>query len=100
MPANPKYLTNSLAQRLTRLLAGFLGGYCISTLFHLILATFISKSIVLITFTFSGFILWAVLFIVAYIPKKTVVICLLYFIISTVLASIFFALNANLQMLN
>lgn len=95
MPANSKYLTTSRAQRFVRLLTGFVGGYAITTLVHLLAASYLSKSIVLITFTFSGFILWAVLFITAYIPKKTCQAVVIYTGISLVLGMLLFCVPAN-----
>ncbi|MDP5045073.1 hypothetical protein [Leeuwenhoekiella sp. NPDC079379] len=95
MPANSKYLTTSRAQRLLRLLTGFVGGYAITTLVHLLAASYVSKSIALITFTFSGFILWAVLFITAYIPKKTWHALVIYTGISVILGMLLFCVPAN-----
>tara|TARA_R110000751_G_scaffold79118_1_gene159538 strand:- start:1112 stop:1414 length:303 start_codon:yes stop_codon:yes gene_type:complete len=93
LPANSKYLTSSPVQRAIRLLTGFVGGYLVTTLLHLIAAAYISKSVILITFTFSGFIIWAVLFIVAYIPKKAWQASLTYFGVTGVLALILFFTN-------
>ncbi len=70
MPANKKHLNKSGWNRFARIAAGFLGGFFLTTTFHLVLALWIDRPNVLITSAFTGFILWAGLFIVAFLIKK------------------------------
>lgn len=70
MPANPKYLTTSTWQRFAKISAGFLGGYLVTITLHLALSFWIHHTYVLITSTFSGFILWAVLMVLAFLAKN------------------------------
>ena len=70
MPANPKYLTQSKWQRFAKISAGFLGGYIVSSSLHLALASWLDHVTVLITSTFSAFILWSVLLILAFLAKN------------------------------
>ncbi|MFB9058025.1 hypothetical protein ACFFU9_14865 [Mariniflexile ostreae] len=68
MPANPKYLT-STNQRFAKISAGFLGGFLVSLTSHMALSYWVNHIYVIITATFTGFILWAVLMIVAFLAK-------------------------------
>ena len=70
MPANPKYLTQSKWQRFAKISAGFLGGYIVSSALHLALAFWLDHRTVLITSTFSIFILWSVLLIIPFLAKN------------------------------
>lgn len=70
MPANQKYLTASSWARFSKISAGFLGGYLLSMSFHLALAQWLPHPVVLITSTFSGFLLWAVLMVLAFLFEK------------------------------
>ncbi|MDG3583805.1 hypothetical protein [Galbibacter pacificus] len=70
MPANKKYLTQSPWQRIAKITAGFIGGYIVTITLHLALATWLNHVNVIITLTYSGFILWATLMIVAFLAKS------------------------------
>jgi len=70
MPANPKYLTQSIGQRILKITAAILGGYLVSVSFHLALAAWIDKTAIIMTMSFSGFILWVGLMIVAFLAKN------------------------------
>lgn len=70
MPANPKYLTQSKWQRFAKITAAILGGYFVSVTFHLALASWFNRANVLMTMAFSGFILWVVLMVVAFLAKS------------------------------
>ncbi|UXP32344.1 hypothetical protein N6H18_18555 [Reichenbachiella agarivorans] len=70
MPANRKYLTTSTHQRIAKISAAIIGGYLLSTVIHLALASWLDKATVLITSTFSGFILWVVLMILAFLSRN------------------------------
>lgn len=70
MPANPKYLTQSKWQRFAKITAAILGGYFVSVTFHLALASWFSRPEILMTMAFSGFILWVVLMVLAFLAKS------------------------------
>lgn len=70
MPANKKYLTKSPWQRLLKITAGFFGGYAVMVSFHLLLALWIDKKYIVVTAAFSGYILWAVLLLFAFLAKN------------------------------
>lgn len=70
MPANPKYLTQSKTQRFAKITAAILGGYFVSVSSHLALAVWFDTPTIIITMSFSGFILWVALMIVAFLAKN------------------------------
>ncbi|MEO2052611.1 MAG: hypothetical protein ABGX00_12685 [Allomuricauda sp.] len=70
MPANNKYLNPSPSQRFAKITAAILGGLMVSILFHMALASWFNPVTVIITSTFSAFILWAVLMVVAFLGKN------------------------------
>lgn len=70
MPANKKHLTKPLHQRIAKISAAILGGYLVTISLHLALAVWLSKATVLITATFTGFILWAILMVVAFLGRN------------------------------
>ncbi|MFV9552114.1 hypothetical protein [Algibacter sp. PT7-4] len=69
MPANTKYLSSNW-QRFAKISAGILGGYLVSTTCHLALASWCNHVIVIISSTFTGFILWVTLMILAFLSKN------------------------------
>tara|TARA_R110002049_G_scaffold21357_3_gene77946 strand:+ start:223 stop:519 length:297 start_codon:yes stop_codon:yes gene_type:complete len=69
MPANPKHLSSNW-QRFAKLSAGFLGGYFVTITFHMALAYWINHTNVIITLTYTGFILWVTLMIIAFLAKN------------------------------
>ncbi len=81
MPANPKYLSSNW-QRFAKISAGFLGGYFVTISFHLAISFFLNHANVMITSTYSGFILWAVLMILAFIAKNGWKIWAIYLLIT------------------
>jgi len=70
MPANSKYLTQSKWQRFGKITTGILGGYLVSQTLHLAVAAYTNHVVVLITSTFSLFIIWAALLICAFLAKN------------------------------
>ena len=86
MPANPKYLSSNW-QRFAKITAGFLGGYFVTISFHLAISFIFNHVNVIITSSFSGFILWSVLMIIAFLAKNGWKIWGIYLLI-TVLFSI------------
>jgi hypothetical protein len=70
MPANPKHLTQSKTQRFLKITAAILGGYLVAVSFHLALAAWFDRGTIIITMTFTGFILWVALMVVAFLAKN------------------------------
>ena len=70
MPANPKYLTPSAWQRFAKITAAIFGGYLVSVLCHTALASWLDRPKVIITSSFSSFMLWIVLMIWAFLAKN------------------------------
>lgn len=95
MPANNKYLTPSPSQRFAKITAAILGGLVIAVLFHMILASWFDHVAVIITSTFSAFILWAVLMVVAFLGKNGWKVLGIYILVSLVLFVIFYFGNQN-----
>ena len=98
MPANKKYLTTSKWQRFGKITAGILGGYLVAQTAHLALASYVDHVVVLITSTFSLFIVWAVLIILAFLTRNPWKIWGLYLAISIVF-SVFIYLAPPLETL-
>ncbi len=67
MPANPKYLTTSPWQRFAKISAAIAGGYLFTISLHLALAAWFDPVTVLITSTYSTFIIWAFLMVLAFL---------------------------------
>ena len=70
MPANKKYLTQSKWQRFAKISAGFIGGYMVTIAVHMAFAIWLSNKNTVISMSYSGFILWTTLLIIAFIPKN------------------------------
>ncbi|MCX2679546.1 hypothetical protein OOZ15_06280 [Galbibacter sp. EGI 63066] len=69
MPANKKHLSSPW-QRFAKVSAGILGGYLVTITLHLALATWLDHANVMMTLTYSGFILWVVFMILAFLGKN------------------------------
>ncbi|WP_188508156.1 hypothetical protein [Parapedobacter pyrenivorans] len=68
MPANPKYLTRSAGQRFAKVSAALLGGFLVAASFHLLLAVWSGHRVtVLLTYSYTLFILWCALMLVAFL---------------------------------
>lgn len=70
MPANKKYLTKSPWQRILKITAGFIGGYAVMISFHALLAEFIDKKYIVMTAAITGYILWCILLLFAFLAKN------------------------------
>lgn len=70
MPANKKHLTKSISQRFAKISAGFIGGYMITVTLHMALAFWVNHVNVLMTLRYAGFLLWAVLFLLAFLVRN------------------------------
>ncbi len=94
MPANPKYLTQCKWQRFAKITAAILGGYLVSMSFHLALTTLFNRADVVITMAFSGFILWVILMVIAFLAKNGWKIWLIYLGLTILFLGIFFGVNS------
>ncbi len=89
MPANPKYLSSN-SQRFAKITAGFLGGYLVTVTCHIALSFWINHINVIITTTFTGFILWSILMVVAFLAKNGWKIWGIYLLISLLFSFIIY----------
>lgn len=78
MPANRKYLTRSPFRRWLKITAGFFGGYAVMISFFLMLTCFFDRQAVLMSGLFSGFIIWALLLLFAFLSRSGWKIWLIY----------------------
>lgn len=69
MPANKKYLSSPF-QRFLKITAGFIGGYFVMISFHLLLTYLFEKKNVIITAGITGYILWSILLLLAFLAKN------------------------------
>lgn len=90
MPANKKYLTPSPSQRFAKITAAILGGLIVALMFHMALASWFNHVAIIITSTFSAFILWAVLMVVAFLGKNGWKVWGIYLLASAVFGIIFY----------
>lgn len=96
MPANKKYLTQKVHQRIAKITAAILGGYILTMAIHLAAASWLDKTTVMITSTFTGFILWVVLMIMAFLARNGWKVWGLYILFSGFCALvIYLGPNAN-----
>ncbi|MFT0716080.1 hypothetical protein [Flagellimonas lutimaris] len=90
MPANKKYLNPSPSQRFAKITAAIFGGLLVAVLFHMALASWFNHVAVIITSTFSAFILWAILMVVAFLGKNGWKVWGIYLLVSLLLFVIFY----------
>lgn len=84
MPANPKYLS-SPGQRALKISAGLLGGYLLSTSLHLVAALLPEIGInLLVSGTFSGFLLWVVFMVLAFLARNGWTVWGIYLLLSLI----------------
>ncbi len=69
MPANKKYLSPPF-QRFLKITAGFIGGYVVMISFHVLVTHIFEKKDVVATACFTGYLLWAVLLLLAFLAKS------------------------------
>ncbi|MEC4113352.1 hypothetical protein [Myroides pelagicus] len=67
MPANKKHLESSAIQRFLKITAGFFGGLLLTVTFHLLFMYYFSPEEVFTTMFATGYLLWAALFIIAFL---------------------------------
>ena len=72
MPAKKEYLT-SPGQRAVKIATAILGGYFLSITFHLLIGALLpteGRDIVMLTSTFTLFLLWGILMILPFLAKS------------------------------
>ncbi|MCC9041144.1 hypothetical protein LNQ81_00120 [Myroides sp. M-43] len=78
MPANKKHLETSVWQRILKITAGFVGGFFVSITLHLFLMYFFSAPPVFTTMYVTGYVVWAILFVIAFLFDNGFKIWLIY----------------------
>jgi hypothetical protein len=84
MPANKKYLTKSPWLRLSKILAGAVGGYAVMMSLHLFLTAFLPKENVIITAYFTGYMLWALLLLYAFVVRNVWRVWAIYMVLTLI----------------
>lgn len=92
MPANKKYLSTPV-QRFLKITAGFVGGYFVMLSLHLLLTHLFRQEQVIITAFITGYILWAVLLLLAFLCKSGWKIWGIYLALSITFYGLFHLLN-------
>jgi len=92
MPANKKYLSSPW-QRFLKITAGFIGGYFVMLSLHLLLTYVFDPKKVVVTAFITGYILWAVLLLVAFLSKSGGKIWGIYLVISVICYGAYHLLN-------
>ncbi|MDC1162515.1 hypothetical protein OAT18_03655 [Tenacibaculum sp.] len=91
MPANSKYLTQSISQKVIKISSGIIGGYIISAMLHIALSLWLPfHKEILITSIYTLFLSWVTLLIVPFLFKNAWKILALYIIASLLLAVIIY----------
>ncbi|MBD1423784.1 hypothetical protein H8B21_19655 [Sphingobacterium chuzhouense] len=93
MPANKKYLSSPF-QRFLKITGGFVGGYVVMVSFHLMLTCIFTDQDIVITAYLSGYVLWAILLLYAFLVKNGWWIWVLYPALTTVFYLLFYFLHA------
>ncbi len=93
MPAQSKYLS-SKGQRALKITAAILGGYLVSASFHLMLASFRPvHEIIILTSSFTFFILWAVTMLMAFLARNGWKIWGLYLLLTLLFSFVIYSLK-------
>lgn len=80
-------------QRFLKITAGFIGGYAVMMAFHLVLTLFVDKKHIVMTAGVTGYILWALLLLLAFLSKNGWKIWGLYLFIFLLLAGPYLLIN-------
>lgn len=80
-------------QRFLKITAGFIGGYAVMMAFHLVLTLFVDKKHIVMTAGVTGYILWALLLLFAFLSKNGWKIWGLYLFIFLLLAGPYLLIN-------
>jgi len=92
MPAKKEYLSNP-GQRAIKIATAILGGYFLSITFHLLLGALLpteGRNIVLLTSTFTLFLLWGILMVLPFLAKSAWKVLGLYILLTVVFSIIIY----------
>lgn len=78
MPANKKHLETSIIQRTLKITAGLIGGFLLSMCFHLFWMYFFSPETVFTTLCVTHYLLWAILFVIAFLFDQGLKVWVIY----------------------
>lgn len=92
MPANKKYLSSPW-QRFLKITAGFVGGYFVMLSLHLLLTQLFDQRNVVVTAFITGYVLWAVLLLMAFLSKNGWKVWGMYLILMGVFYGAYHLLN-------
>ena len=96
MPANAKYLNPKIGNRIATISAAILGGLIVSISVHLALAVWLDRVAVIITSTFTAFILWVLLMMIAFMGKSGLKIWGIYLLVSIIFIGLtYWGLHVN-----
>ncbi|WP_231460304.1 MULTISPECIES: hypothetical protein [unclassified Pedobacter] len=84
MPANKKYLTKSPWLSLAKILVGTVGGYAVMFYFHLLICKMLPQRDVVVTSFITGYIIWAILLLLAFLAKNVWKILTVYIILTLI----------------
>jgi len=94
MPANKKYLS-SPGQRFLKMSAGFIGGYVVMLSLHLLLTHLFEPRNVVVTAFITGYLVWAVLLLVAFLSKSGWKVWGIYLLLAAVFYGAYHLLGAG-----
>ncbi|RNL53432.1 hypothetical protein D7004_10145 [Pedobacter jejuensis] len=89
MPANKKHLTKSPWLRLAKILVGTIGGYTVMFSFHLLICKILPQKEVVVTSFITGYILWAILLLMAFLVKNIGKVFAIYLLLTLVFSAIY-----------
>lgn len=89
MPANKKYLTKSPWTRLSKILAGSVGGYLVTISFHAALSRIFPHQYVMVTSFITGYLLWATLLLFAFLIRQAWKTWVFYIVLTAVFSGIY-----------
>lgn len=90
MPANRKYLSSN-GQRFLKISAGVLGGFLVMIFFHNAIGVLLKeKAGLIITTTYTSFIMWALLMVFAFLSKNGWKVWGIYLLLTAVFGAIIF----------
>lgn len=92
MPANKKYLTPSPWLRLSKILAGTVGGYVLMFSLHLCLSKIFPAEIVIATSFITGYTLWAFLLLGAFVFQNVWKVWLGYLSLTLLFSALYYIL--------
>lgn len=89
MPANKKYLTKSPWLRLSKILAGAVGGFAVMFSLSIFLTLFFSRDEVVVSSFIFGYVLWAFLLLWAFVAENVWKVWLVYLGVTVLFSCIY-----------